>query len=227
MHLQRFVVLVGHLAHRAGVRTVLLVVKHVLPQRRLALETRVADVAERMRAQMRLQHVEADHADDAAQAAAVDRLLAGRDQMRDEVAVSFELLATFKAGIHAEAVGASKVLHHLLDGQLVDVAQVARIRLVQRFDAEFVQHLATGTNVDVLVRFFVGHIFHVDIPDFGEELVLRVFAETTQQMIVVRSFQVFANVLQVGFLDLVTKADWTVEQLDFAQRFLDAQQQFV
>ena len=49
-----------YLANGAGVRTVLLVVEHVLPEGRLALEARVADVAERVGAQVRLEHVEAD-----------------------------------------------------------------------------------------------------------------------------------------------------------------------
>ena len=58
--------------------------------------------------------------------------------MRDEIAIGLELLAAFKTGVHPKAMSASQMLHHLFDGQFVNVAKIARIRFVKRLDAEFV-----------------------------------------------------------------------------------------
>ena len=217
----------GYLADGAGVGTVLLVIEHVFPQRRLALETRVTDIAERVGPQMRLEHVETHQSHDAAQPAAVDRLFPRRHQMADEIAVRFELLPALEARVHLEVVGPAQVLHHLLDREVVDVAQVARVRLVQRLHAELVQDFARGVDVDVLVRFRVAHVLHVDVADFGEELDLRVFAQPAQQVAVVGRFQVLADVFQVRLVRFVAQADGTVQQLDAPQRFLHPQQEFV
>ena len=209
VHLEALVVFVRHLRHEtfralfvrddaieavyladgAGVGAVLVVVEHVLAQGRLALEARVANVAQRVGAQVRLEHVEADDAADAAEAAAVDGLLAGGDQVRDEVAVRFELLAALEARVHAEAVDAAQVLHHLLDRQVADVAQVARVRLVQRLDAKGV-HLAARVHVDVLVGLLARHVLHVDGADFAQQPLVRVLAQAAQQMQVVRHLSV-------------------------------------
>ena len=52
--------MIKYLTDGASIRTVLLVVEHVFPKCRLAFKTRVTDVAERVGAQVRLEHVKAN-----------------------------------------------------------------------------------------------------------------------------------------------------------------------
>ena len=135
---------------------------------------------------MRLQHVQADHANDSAQSTPVDRFLARRHEVRDEVSVSFELLSTFQTRIHAESMHPTQVLHHLFDGEIANVAQVTGISSIEGFDAKLVKDFAARVDVDILFGFFVGNIFHVYATDFRKKFNLRVLAQAPQEMVIMR-----------------------------------------
>lgn len=199
-------------------------IEHVLSESDLTLETRVANIAERMCPQMGLEHVQAHHADDTAKTAPIDGFFSGGDKVGDEIAVCLELLTTLEAGIHAESMSSAKVLHHFLDREVAHVTQITRIRFVEGFHTKFMVHFS-GCQVGrqfVFVCLFVRDIFHKDVAHFGKETILRVLSESTEKVIAVGGAEVNKNVFQAGFVRLVAKADGTVKLLDFSEGFLNA-----